>query len=69
MIGEKETYKYLWILEADTIKQVEMKEKNKEEYLKKTRKLLVTKLFSRYLIKEINTWTVSLVRYSYPFLK
>ena len=27
-LGEKETYKYLEILEADTIKQVEMKEKN-----------------------------------------
>ena len=27
-LGEKETYKYLGILEADTIKQVEMKEKN-----------------------------------------
>ena len=26
-LGEKETYKYLCILEADTIKQVEMKEK------------------------------------------
>ena len=25
-LGEKETYKYLGILEADTIKQVEMKE-------------------------------------------
>ena len=28
MLGEKETYKYLAILEVDTIKQVEMKEKN-----------------------------------------
>ena len=27
MLGEKETYKYLEILEADIIKQVEMKEK------------------------------------------
>ena len=27
-LGEKETYKYLGILEADTIKQEEMKEKN-----------------------------------------
>ena len=27
MLGEKETYKYLGILEADTIKQVEMKDK------------------------------------------
>ena len=26
-LGEKETYKYLGIMEADTIKQVEMKEK------------------------------------------
>ena len=25
--GEKETYKCMWILEADTLKQVEMKEK------------------------------------------
>ena len=27
-LGEKDTYKYLGILEADTIEQVEMKEKN-----------------------------------------
>ena len=31
MLGEKETYKYLGILEADTIKQVEIKEKTKKE--------------------------------------
>ena len=30
-LGEKETYKYLLILEADTIKQVEMKEKNEQK--------------------------------------
>ena len=30
MLGEKETYKYLGILEADTIKQVEVKEKFKK---------------------------------------
>ena len=29
MFGEKECYKYLGILEADTIKQAEMKEKKK----------------------------------------
>ena len=34
VIGEKETYKYLGILEVDTIKQVEMKEKIKNEYLR-----------------------------------
>ena len=68
-LGEKETYKYLGILEADTIKQVEIKEKIKKEYLRRTRKLLKTKLYSRNLIKGINIWTVPLIKYSGPFLK
>ena len=68
MLGEKENYKYLGILEADTIKQVEIKEKIQKEYLRRTRKLLKTKLSSRNLIKGINTWTLPL-RYSGPFLK
>ena len=63
---EKETYKYL---EADTIKQVEMKEKIKKEYLGRMRKLLKTKLNSRNLIKGINTWAVPLVKYLGPFSK
>ena len=68
-LEEKETYKYLGILEADTIKHDEMKKKVKKEYLRRTRKLLETKLFCRNHIKGINTWAVSLVRYSGPFLK
>ena len=32
-LGEKETYKYLAILEADTLKQVEMKEKIRKNIL------------------------------------
>ena len=68
-LGGKETYKYLVILVADTIKQVEMKEKIKKEYLRRTRKLLETKLCSKNLTKEIDTWAVSFIRYSGPFLK
>ena len=68
-LAENETYKYLGILEADTIKQVEMKNKIQIEYLRRTRKLLETKLNSRNLIKGINTRAVPLVRYSGPFLK
>ena len=68
-LAENETYKYLGILEADTIKQMEMKEKIQNEYLRRTRKLLETKLNCKNLIKEINTWAVPLVRYSGPFLK
>ena len=65
---ENETYKYLGILEADTLKQVEMKNKIQKEYLRRTRKLLETKHSSRNLIKGINTWAVPLVKYSGPFL-
>ena len=61
-LAENETYKYLGILEDDTIKQAEMKHKIQKEYLRKTRKLIETKLSSRNLIKGINTWAVPLVR-------
>ena len=63
-LEEKETYKYFGILKVSTIKLREMKDQIKEEYLRRTRKLLETKLYSRYPIKGINTWAVSLVRYS-----
>ena len=68
-LAENETYKDLGILEADTIKQVEMKNKIQKEYLRRTRKLLDTKPNRRNLIKGINTWAVILGRYSGPFLK
>ena len=46
-----------------------MKEKIKKEYLRRIRKLLETKLCCRNLIKGINTWVVTLFRYSRYFLK
>ena len=46
-LAEHETYKYLGILEADTIKQVEMIDEIQNEYLRRTRKLLETKLSCR----------------------
>ena len=68
-IEEKETYKYLGILEANAIRQVEMKEKIQKEYHRRTRKLLSTKQSYRNFIQGINTWAVPHVRYSGPFLK
>ena len=68
-LGENDAYKYLGILEADTTKQVQMKDKIQKEYLRRTRKLLETKHSCRNLIKGINTWAIPLVRYSGPFLK
>ena len=57
-LGENKTYKYLGILETETIKQVEMKNKIQKEYLTGTRNLLETKLASRNLSKGMNTWAV-----------
>ena len=54
-LGENKTYNYSGILEADTINQVEMKDKIQKEYLWRTKRLHETKLFSRNLIKWINT--------------
>ena len=65
-LGEKETYK---CLEADIIKQVEMKEKFLKDSLRRNRNLPETKLYNRNLVKGINTWVVSLERYSGPCLK
>ena len=53
--GENETNKYLGILEVDTIKQVAMIDSIQKEYLRRTRKLLETKVSCRNLIKGINT--------------
>ena len=54
-LGGKETFKYLGILEADTIKHEEMKEYIKKEYFRRTRKLLNIKLWSRDITKGIHT--------------
>ena len=67
-LAEDKTYKYLRILEADTTKQAKKKKKIPKEYLRRTRKLLETKLNSRNRIKGINIW-LYLVRYSGPFLQ
>ena len=46
-----------------------MKDKIRKEYLRRTRKVLETKLSTRNLIKGINIWAVPLIRYSRPFFK
>ena len=56
-------YKYLGVLEADDIKHQRMKETVNEEYKKRLKKLLKSKLNSGNLFQAINTWAVSLYRY------
>ena len=67
-LNAEEGYKYLGVLESDTIMKAEMKSTISKEYFRRVRKVLETRLNSRNLMKGINTWTVSLMRYSAPFL-
>ena len=57
-LREKKNYKYLGIVEVDTIKLVEIEEKIQKEYLRWMIKLLKTNFCSRNLIKRINTRAV-----------
>ena len=47
----------------------QMREKIRKENLKRTKKILETKLCSRNLIRRINIWAVPLVKYFGLFLK
>ena len=67
-IEEGESYKYLGVLEADEVMVNEMKDKVKKEYYRRVRKVLETKLNSGNVFKAINTWAISVVRYSAAFL-
>ena len=57
------------ILETATIKQAEKKEKIKKEYHRRMRNQQEIQLYSRTLIKGINTWAVPFIRYLRLFLK
>ena len=57
-------YRYLDILEANDIMHTEMKDKIQKEYYKRVRQLTSSKLSGGDTIRAINSWAVSLVRYS-----
>ena len=57
-------YKYLGILEADDIKDTEMKEKIRSEYVWRVKKILKSHLNSRNVVTAINSRAVSIIRYS-----
>ena len=62
-------YKYLGILELDKIKQKEMKELFRKEYLRRVNLVMKSKLNGRNKIMAANTWAVSLMRYGAGLLK
>ena len=57
-------YKYLGVLEAENIMEREMKVKLKVEYFRRVKLLLKSKLYGGNMIKGMNAWAVSVLRYS-----
>ena len=60
---EKSGYKYLGVLQESDIKHKEMKNKLKEEYLRRVKLITRSKLYARNIFPAINSWAVSVVRY------
>ena len=67
-LEEGESYKYLGVLETDEMMVNEMRDKAKKEYSRRVRKVLESKGNSGNVFKVINTWILSMVRYSTVFL-
>ena len=67
-LEEGESYKYLGILEADKFLEEKMKLNVLKEYIRWSRKILKSKLNGGNLVCGVNTWTVSLLRYSVAFV-
>ena len=68
LLQEGESYKYLGILEADKLLEERMKLNVSKEYIRRLRKVLKSKLNGGNLVHGVNTWAVSLLRYSAPFV-
>ena len=66
-LQEGESYKYLGILEADKFLEEKMKLNVLKEYIRRLRKVFKSKLNGGNLVRGVNTWEISLVRYSAVF--
>ena len=66
-LQEGESYKYLGILEADKFLEEKMKLNISKEYIRRLRKVLKSKLNGGNLVRGVNTWAVSLLRYLAAF--
>ena len=62
------SYKYLGILEADKFLEEKMKLNVSKEYIRRLRNVLKSKLNGGNLVRRVNTWAVSLIRYSAAFV-
>ena len=67
-LQEGESFKYPGSLQVDRILGEEMKLKVFKEYFRRLRKVFKAKLHDRNLAQGVNTWAVSILRYSGAFI-
>ena len=67
-LQDGESYKYLGILETDKFLEEKMKLIVSKEYTGTLRKVLKSKLNGGNLVRGVDTWAVSLLRYSAAFV-
>ena len=67
-LQEGESDKYLGILEADRFLGEKMKLKVSKKYFRRLKKVLKPKLNAGDLVQGVDTWAVSLLRYSAAFI-
>ena len=67
-LQEGKSYKYLGILEADKFLEEKMKLNVLKEYIRRLIKVLKSKLNGGTLVRGVNTWAVSLLKYSAAFV-
>ena len=60
---EEDGYKYLGILEYSDVLQAEMKTRLQNEYYRRLKRILKTKLNGKNVIMVVSTWAVSVLRY------
>ena len=60
---DEDRYKYLGILEFDSVKEKEMKEAFATEYFRRVELVCKSKLNGKNKINALNTWSISLMRY------
>ena len=68
LLQEGESYKYLGILEGDNFLEEKMMLNVSKECIRRLKKFLKSKLNGGNLVRGVNTWAVSLLRYSAAFV-
>ena len=69
LLSAEDNYKYLGILQANSILHKEVKEKTKKEYFKRVRSILKAEINAKSTANAITTYAMPILRYGFGILK